>query len=368
MIGKLLDKCLKKKWTDEAVLNYVGEYQDAFITHSTDVSVREKSASGGTTTSLLIQGLKSGDFEGVIVCKTSVRKGRVRARFFIATTVEDILAARGSKYVEAKFLAEVLPLIRGFEGRLAIVGLPCDITALKRFCNKYVDIANKIVFTIALFCGHNSRIALIDEITARIERESQKQIVDYRFRVGNWRGQLEAVFDDGTVKSKPTKYFNDYQNLFFFCQRKCMSCNDHYGYDADMSVGDVWLFRLRSSPIKHTGVIVRKDAGIRMHDIALAANAIDSSKIEIREIMDGQSRIGPSHYNVSARHKAGRLFGVHIKDTVKQEVAWHEYLNALITVGNMCLSEKAWGEKVIFGTPRPILKLYLYFKKALESL
>ena len=216
MLGKILDKWLKKKWSDEDVHNYVGDYLDAFISYSTNLNVREKCASGGTTTSLLIQGLLNGDFDGAIVCKTTVDQGKVRTHFCIATEANDILEARGSKYVETKFLAEVLPLVRGFEGKLAIVGLPCDISALKRFCNKDSELADKIVFTIALFCGHNSRFALIDEITARIERDSRKQIIDYRFRVGHWRGQLEAVFEDGTIVSKPTKYFNDYQNLFFF--------------------------------------------------------------------------------------------------------------------------------------------------------
>ena len=147
-----------------------------------------------------------------------------------------------------------------------------------------------------------------------------------------------------------------------------MTCNDHYGYDADISVGDVWLFHLQSNPIKHTGVIIRTKTGSHINKIAMADNAIESSKIDIRDIMDGQARISPSHYNVSARHKAGRLFGVYIKDTVKHEVSWHAYLNAILTVGNMLLSEKDWGKKIIFGTPRPILKGYLYLKKALESL
>jgi len=49
-------------------------------------------------------------------------------------------------------------------------------------------------------------------------------------------------------------------------------------------------------------------------------------------------------------------------------VTWHAYLNAFITIANMRLSDKSWGKKLIFIMPRPILKLGLYFKKALESL
>jgi len=367
-VNKLIDRFLKKYWSSEEIALYVGTYQCAFLSHATDAQVREKAASGGSTSAMLIHGLTNNHYEGAIVCKTMLEDGKVRPHFCIATSPDDILAARGSKYVETRFLREVLPLIRHFEGRVAVVGLPCDITALKRCCAKEPELASKIALTYALFCGHNSRTTLIDEITARVERQTGKKLKNYRFRVGHWRGCIEAEFEDGTILTKPTKFFNDYQNLFFFSQRKCMICNDHYGYNADISMGDVWLFRLRDHPIKHTGMIVRTDAGLKAYTAAFNAGAIESSELDIREIMDGQSRIGPSHYNVSARSKAARLIGLKLKDTVSQPVSWHAYLNALITLGNMRLSEKEWGKQLIFLTPRPILKAYLYLKKALESL
>jgi coenzyme F420-reducing hydrogenase beta subunit len=259
-------------------------------------------------------------------------------------------------------------LIRSFEGHVAVVGLPCDIAALRHRCQKEPELAKKVVLTFALVCGHNSRTSLIDEITSRLEREAGQNLKDYRFRVGHWRGRLEADFQDGTTISKPSKFFNDYQNLFFFCERKCMACTDHYGYHADISVGDVWLFRLKDDPVKHSGLIIRTEAGEKLFQSTLDAGRIISDDLNIRDIMDGQSRIGPAHYNVSARVRAGRLFGLKLKDTVNEPVTWHAYLNALITIANMRLTESAWGRKLIFMMPRPILKLSLYFKKALESL
>jgi len=368
MFGKVIDRVFKKTWTDAEVQRYVGDYQNSYLTYALDESIRIKSASGGATSAILIHGLESGLFDGAVVCNTRVKEGKVRAYFTIATTKEMVLAARGSKYVETKFLHEVLPLIRAFSGRVSVAGLPCDLSALKRRCEKEPQLSSKIVLSIALVCGHNSRTTLIDEITSRLEREAKKKLVDYRFRVGHWRGQLEAEFEDGSVLSKPTKFFNDYQNLFFFSERKCMFCHDHYGYNADISVGDVWLFGLKNNPIKHTGVIVRSHRGQKAWESAVTANAVHSSEMDIRSIMDGQSRIGPSHYNDTARHKAGKMLGFKIKDTVAQPVSWHSYLNALITLANLRLSEKPWGQSLIFSTPRPLLKFYLYIKKALESL
>jgi coenzyme F420-reducing hydrogenase beta subunit len=367
MFGKIVDRLLKKRWTDADVKRYIGDYRNAYLTHASDERVRALAASGGTTSAILMHGMENGLFEGALVCNTVLEDGKVRARFTIATSADQVMEARGSKYVETNFLPEALPLIRSFDGRVAVVGLPCDISALHRRCAEEPELAAKVALTIALVCGHNSRTALIDEITARLEREAGKKLVNYRFRVGRWRGRLEAEFEDGSVLSKPSKYFNDYQNLFFFSERKCMACHDHYGYAADISAGDVWLFRLKGDPIKKTGIIARSSRGQDACNAAFAAGVVDASKLDVQSIMDGQARIGPSHYNVTARHKAGRLLGIKPKDSVKQPVSWHSYLNALITLANMRLSEKVWGAKLIFAMPRPVLKVYLYVKKALES-
>jgi coenzyme F420-reducing hydrogenase beta subunit len=368
MPGRLIDRVLKKEWSDEHVRRYVGNYKSTHLTHASDLEVRRKAASGGATSALLIHGLSAGFFDGAVICKAILVEGKVRAHFEIATAADQVLSARGSKYVETRFLQEVIPLIRSFEGRVAVVGLPCDIAALRDRCQKEPELAKKVVLTFALVCGHNSKTGLIDEITSRLEWETGQKLKDYRFRVGHWRGQLEADFEDGTTISKPSKFFNDYQNLFFFCERKCMACTDHYGYHADITVGDVWLFRLKDDPIKHSGLIIRTEAGAKLFQSSFDAGRIIRENLDIRDIMDGQSRIGPSHYNVSARVRAGRLFSLKLKDTVNEPVTWHAYLNAFITIANMRLSEKPWGKKLIFIVPRPILKLGLYFKKALESL
>lgn len=367
MLGRIIDQLLKKHWSQEEIDRYVGRYRKAYLTHASDASIRKKAASGGSTTALLIDGLERGCFDGAVVCKTVMEEGKVRARFSIATSVEDILAARGSKYVETRFLREVLPLVRDFDGRVAVVGLPCDIAALRHRCSKEPALACKLVLTLALVCGHNSRTALIDAVTARIKREIGADITLYRFRVGRWRGYIEAEIEDGRIVRKPSKAFNDYQNLFFFCERKCLACYDHYGYASDLTLGDIWLFRLKADPIKHTAIIIRTQFGENFFDAGVCSDKLRATEIDIRDILDGQSRIGPSHYNVTARSKAGQWFGIKLPDPVGERVTWHAYINALMTISALRLSETGWGRRLIFAIPRPLLKFVLYIKKGLES-
>ena len=368
MLGPLVDRLLKKTWSDEDVEKYVGRYRSTGLTFARDADVRQYAASGGTTSALLLAGLRSGRIEGAVVCHSVIVNGKVRSTFAIATSEAEILAARGSKYVETSFLREVLPLIRAFDGRLAVVGLPCDISALERWKSKDSAIGERVAVTIALVCGHNSRTELVDRIAARLERQAGAKLTAYRFRYGHWRGRIEATFANGRVLTPSYRTFSEYRNLFFFCERKCMACNDHYGYDADISTGDVWLQRLKRDPIKKTGLIVRTEAGEALLHEALAQKAIVLEPVSVRDIMDGQSRIGPSHYNVSARAKVGRHLGLSLKDTVRERVTWHARLNAFLTIANMQASESALGQRLIFATPRPLLKAYLYVKKGLETL
>jgi len=365
--GSVLDRFLKKRWSPADIDRYVGTWREAWLTHATDSAIRERAASGGTISAVLIEGLRQGLFEGAVVCEAVVEDGKVRPRFRIATDPAGILAARGSKYVESRFLPSVLPLLRAFQGRVAVVGLPCDIAALRQRCGADLALAAKVVLTIALVCGHNSRTPLIDAVTKRLEKRAGQPLRAYRFRIGHWRGHLEAEFADGSLLRRPTKTFNDYQNMFFFCERKCLSCHDHYGYAADLTMGDIWLFRLKDDPIKHTAVITRTEAGQILFDAATRSGAVAASALDIRDIMDGQARIGPAHYNVTARARAGLWLGLRIPDRVQAPVTWHDQLNAFWTLANVRLSESAWGRRLIFALPRPVIRGLLYLKKGLES-
>lgn len=368
MFGTVLDRFLKKTWSQADIDRYVGAHRRAWLTHASDPEIRSRAASGGTTSAVLIEGLRKGVFDGAVVCTAEIVEGKVRPGFRIATEADQILAARGSKYVESRFLPSVLPLLRSFKGRVAVVGLPCDIAALRQRCQADPRLAAKVVVTIALVCGHNSRTTLIDAVTARLQKEAGQALRAYRFGVGHWRGHLEAEFDDGTILRRPTKVFKDYQNMFFFCERKCLSCHDHYGYAADLTMGDIWLFRLKADPIKHTAVITRTGEGERLFDAATSSGAVVAEPLDIRDIMDGQARIGPAHYNVTSRSRAGRLLGIKVPDRVHASVTWHDDLNALWTLANVRLSESTWGRRLIFALPRPLIRALLYVKKGLESI
>jgi coenzyme F420-reducing hydrogenase beta subunit len=358
---------LHKQWGSEAVQQYIGPFDQSYFAYAADESIRVNAASGGVITAMLDFALSSKAIDGALVCRSVVIDGRVTPQFFIATDRETLLTAQGSKYIAVEFNRDALPLIRAFNGRLAIVALPCDLTNLRRLAEHDADIRRKVVLMVGLLCGHNSRSELTEMVVDKIKPDGAV-LIDYRYRQGHWRGELEAYFDNGEVIRKPFSYFSDYANLFYFCQQKCHHCHDHAAYAADISIGDIWSLRMKENPIKHNAVIVRTGTGVALFNAAVKGEAIRAQSEAIEEICEGQARSMPFHYNVSARARAGKKLGITIKDSVQAPVQWHELLTARMALKNEKRSRGTEGMKKVARIPRFILKLKLYVMKGLESI
>lgn len=366
MLRKIQEKIWHKTWTDEQLDKYIGAYESCYFTYAADETLRQQAASGGSVSGLLCYLLESGEIDGAVVCGTRIVEGKARPYFFIARTREEIMSAQGSKYAAVYFAAEAFPLMKAFDGRLGVVALPCDAKILQRYRQKNPEFDRKIACVITLVCGHNSEPELVDRITEKLN-DGHGQLTDYRFRSGHWRGELTAKYEDGAEITRPFSYFSDYRNLYMFAQTKCHHCFDHYGYYCDISAGDIWSPEMKKEPIKHTALITRSERGERYVTNALRDSALVGRKEGIEDVANGQARTMPFHYNITSRARVGRLFGLKIKDQVQEPVRWNDYIVAFIALLNERISRTRIGKKIIFLMPRPIIKLYLYFFKGLES-
>lgn len=367
MIKRIRQAIWHKSFTPDQLRRYVGDYEQCYFTCAADEAVRANAASGGSVSALLIYLLESGQIDGALVCQTVLRDGKPRPEFAIARTREEIMAAQGSKYAAVYFANNALPLIQEFDGRLAVVALPCDATILQRTRAKNAALDAKIALVITLFCGHNSEPVLTDAMVDRLGR-GRGPLTAYRWRTGHWRGSLEATFADGTQVVRPFETFSDYRNLYFFAQPKCHHCFDHFGYDCDISAGDIWSPRMKANPIKHTALIVRTPAGSALVAAALRDGALIGGQEPVDEIANGQARTAPFHYNVTSRARVGRLFGVRIKDRTDARVRLVDYAIAFIALLNERVSRTRIGRAIILRAPHPVIRLYLYLLKGLESL
>ena len=364
-IGSLVDRLTAHAWTGAEIDALVGDVRGTCIAHAAETEVRDEASSGGAVTALLLSLLEAGEVDGALVCVTAIEHGRVRARYRIARTREELLAARGSTYVLGAFAAEAMPLIRETDERLAVVGLPCEIALLSRT----PDLAEKLALKVALFCGHTTEARLIDALMDRLsDQAGGSKLTRFRFRTGPWRGRMVAEFENGTVIERPSAYYKLYQNLYFGAPKKCMFCGDHFGYAADISAGDVWLQRLRNDPAKHTALIAKTQRGADALTAAAESGALETRPATIAEILDGQRRTAPYHFNVSARSQAARELGMRIPDKLRTQVRWQDRIAARITLRNYLAAQTAEGCERVLNRSRRLLKLQLYLLKGLESL
>lgn len=367
MIKRWIESIWTKSWSAEDIEKFVGHYENVYFSYAAQERFRDRAASGGSVSALLSHLLHVNVIDGAVVLGTEVQDNEVLPKFTVARTDEALIAAQGSKYSAVHFARDAFPLIEDFSGRLAVVALPCDAKILHHYRGRHPEFDRKIALVITLLCGHNSEPELTDHIVSKLN-PGGKRLESYTYRFGHWRGNLRAEFEGEESVIKPFAYFSDYQNLYFFSQRKCHHCFDHLGYYCDISAGDIWSYRMRQHPIKHTALITRSAAGQRAVESALESSALVGKEEPIEEVMDGQARTMPFHYNVSARARVGRLFGERIRDQVQESVRWNDYIVAFIALFNERISRSPRMQKVIMKIPKPLIKLYLLFMKGLESL
>jgi len=367
MISRILSRLGSKSWSSADILKYVGPFSRSYLAYATDPGFRANAASGGSTSAILCALLSTGEIDGALVLKTTIEEGALQTRFTIATTPEEVLEAQGSKYMAVFFHRDAVPLIRAFPGNLGVVALPCDLKLLLRLRRADPDLDRRIKLTIGLVCGHNSERALIDKVIERISA-GRGALRRFTFRSGHWRGRMKLEFADGSTEERPFSEFSVYQNLYFFSQRKCHHCDDHFGYHADLSAGDIWLYDLRDHPIKHNSLITHTPAAAQAIQAARDEGFLTVEDVAIEKILDGQSRTLPFHHNIQARHIAGKRIGVRVRDQGERRPRPLELLLAYLALGNEKLSRSETGRRFIFSLPRPVLRLYLYFFKFLETI
>jgi len=353
----------KPLWKNDFLKQIVGPWEATFLSCAKEEDIRKGAASGGAVTALLISLLNRREVDGALVWKVSFDSGEISCRPFIARTAAEVISARTSKYIPAHFLREGIPLIRAFEGKLALVLLPCDASAMRRAMVRQPDLADKIHTIICLFCGHNSESTLTYGLLRKLGVQPS-DVESLRYRTGHWRGTMTITARDDTVIEVPTSRFTNYQSLFFFAQKKCIHCSDHFGYASDISAGDLWNSKARRDPVKRTALIARNK--LACEHIRRSDQYLECMPLTASEILDGQARGALFHFNTSARSKVGKLFGLSVTPSTKEKPLLSEYLSAIVCLANYRLSKGSYS-KYLFRVPTPLIRLYLYAFKAIQQ-
>lgn len=179
---------------------------------------------GGVVTALLVSGLKKGLFNKAIVVK---RKSSYKAEAVIAETVEDLIDARGTKYLRVKIVPKLKELIKNGERKIAVVGTPCQARAARKIQQtlqqEYPDLDITII---GLFCYEAFDYDKLKEETKRLLGVDLDASEKTQIRKGKFIVTLNGQEHSCRVKE-----------LGNAIEKGCIYCNDFPALFADISVG-----------------------------------------------------------------------------------------------------------------------------------
>jgi coenzyme F420 hydrogenase subunit beta len=338
----------------------IGNYKAVYLGYSLDKIVRKNAASGGVVTQILLELIKRDVVDKVIVSRLVMKDGKVTALVEAVDDRNSIISAQTSIYFDFDLLNPVIELTKQ-NLRYAIVMLPCQASAFRQYCQNHNLPRDRFVI-IGLFCGHATDRTLLDLYFGK-KGIMEEEISSFRFRIGHWRGKTSIVMRDGTEKVYPAMDYNIYQNLFFFTKQRCLSCLDHYAESADISCGDAWLGRLKSSLIKHSILITRNlnsDTFLK----ECKGTSIELNGTNPIDLLTSQKRSLIFHrYNIAGRKKLAQLFNVTISYDGITKTQWNDIVGAFLILANFKLSKLGVGQKLIMALPKPILYAYALFLK-----
>lgn len=228
----------------------IGKHDAVFAAHAEEGSFRRDGSSGGLGSWIATELLRKGMIDGVIHARPVSRNSTEDPffRYGISRSPEEITQAAHSHYHVVE-ISEVLAEVKRTPGRYLFTGIPCMVKAVRRAQAMDADIADRIVFTMGLVCGHIKSVhwALslgwgagtapesIDGITFRVKSENAPAKA-YYFGIYKRGAKVPEVHDSAPLTGG--KF-----NLGAMMPDACNYCDDVVAETADLTIGDAWLPR-----------------------------------------------------------------------------------------------------------------------------
>jgi coenzyme F420-reducing hydrogenase beta subunit len=197
---------------------------------------------GGVVTALLVKGIEEGAFDSAIVVR---RMKGYSAEAVVANNVDEVTAAKGTKYLKVNVTKKLQELISQGKKRIAIVCTPCEVKAARKTQQTLKNDCE--VTIIGLFCFETFNNAkLKEEIRTRLgvdlDKAQKTQVRQGKF----------TAFVEGKEYSCKVK------DLDQAAEKACHYCDDFTARFADISVGSV------GSKKGYSTVIVRSKVGEKL--------------------------------------------------------------------------------------------------------
>lgn len=289
--GFSVDDSLNLRIFNKHANTIVGNALACYTGYATNRELRFSSSSGGVITALLTQLLEKQIIEGAVV--TVMEPGNPpKHKAFIATTIDDINLAKGSKYSPLSF-GECLKTLK--EGKkYAVVGLPCHIYGFRKLGECNAKIKESILLYMGIVCGGMPSYFGTAYLLRTLKME-KKSIQKFEYRGGGWPGRLlirGAQPGSGRSSYITVPYPDYWRDTFsFFFPYRCTVCHDGFNEFSDISLGDAWLPQImKSDKIGTSLIVVRTDKGSQVVSNAVKDEIIKTAFLSCADA--GKSQMG----------------------------------------------------------------------------
>ncbi|MCW4047558.1 MAG: Coenzyme F420 hydrogenase/dehydrogenase, beta subunit C-terminal domain [Candidatus Bathyarchaeota archaeon] len=206
----------------------VGYYRKIVLAQATDQKLREQSRGGAVVTSLLTYGIEKKIFDSAIVSQAEA-DNPAKPKASVALVPDDILSAIGSKFFPSSVAKAYGSAVYGYgKTKIAFVGVPCHVLALRKMEAWQHKISGSMKITIGLFCfGTYSLSNLLNHIT-KTYKVKPSEIKHMRL------SSKFVIQTENDVIRIPMSEIEDH------ILPSCRTCTDFTSELADISVGSAY--------------------------------------------------------------------------------------------------------------------------------
>ena len=216
----------------------------------------------GIVSTIAIEMLNSGKVEGV-VCVQNTKEDRFQPLPIIARTPDEILAARVNKPTLSPNLSVLEEVERSGMKRLLVIGVGCQIQALRAVEQK---LGLEKLYVLGTPCVDNVTRAGLQKFLETTSK-SPDTVVHYEFMQDF---QVHFKHEDGSIEKVPFFGLNTKELKDVFAP-SCMSCFDYVNSLADLVVGYM------GASFGWQWIVVRNQKGQEMLD--LVANQLETKPV-----------------------------------------------------------------------------------------
>jgi coenzyme F420 hydrogenase subunit beta len=261
----------------------LGHVDSCCAAFSNDRDVLANASSGGLMSQIAIYLLENDLVDRVLVTNFTYDSAP-RAACMLAGSKSEILNSQGSKYCPVD-LSSAVREIKHSNYRVAVLGTPCHIAGIRNIQKHDPDFREKVVITIANFCGGVKSYRNLDLLTSR-HGIAPRAVTFFRFRGNGQPGSMSISDQAGKTVEVPYPKYVGHTGVPKHL--RCHLCVDATGELADIACGDAWLPRFQGGKNPWSIVIARNAKAAEIVQAMIQQGIITAAPVSLDEIRRSQ--------------------------------------------------------------------------------